>query len=109
MNKSGVVFAFWQNEFNEYNTKYKGYAFRHIDFKKGQELFAQLDNIIDDKKSIVKDGSTWNATYLWQDLYILFHKEGASNKIRVFWNGFDAEWNQSNLKTTSRRFKRSAA
>jgi hypothetical protein len=26
------------------------------------------------------------------------------NLIRVFWSGFDSEWNQSNLKTMKKRF-----
>jgi hypothetical protein len=107
MGKKGIVFSFWQREINEYNTRYNGYAFKNIDYEEAKDLFVTLDRLIKEKKDIVKLGPEWNAAFRWDDLLILFYKEGASNKIRVFWNGFDAEWNQANLKTTIRRFTKS--
>lgn len=106
-NKKGIVFVFWQYTFNEFNTKYKGYSFRHIEFTKAEELFQYLAKVMKYKNDIGTNDQEWNTTFLWQDLYFLFYNDGESNKIRVFWNGFDAEWNHSNLKTTSRRFTKS--
>ena len=107
LNKKGLVFVFWSDTWNEYNTHFKGYAFRNIEYNKAITLFNKLDSVIANKKQILKKGYTWNAIYRWEDIYFVFYNEGMANKIRVFWKGFDSDWNQSNLKTTGRRFVKS--
>jgi hypothetical protein len=107
LNKKGLVFAFWSDTWNEYNTHYKGYAFRDIEYDKAITLFNKLDSVIENKKHILKKGYTWNAVFRWEDIYFVFYNDGLANKIRVFWKGFDSDWNQSNLKTTGRRFVKS--
>jgi hypothetical protein len=107
LDKKGLVFTFWANRINDYNTNYMGYAFRNIEYDKAAILFEKLEKIMTEKKSVLNKGYNWNAVFRWEDLYFVFYVEGASNKIRVFWNGYDSDWNQSNLKTTSRRFKKS--
>ena len=57
--------------------------------------------------SVGNDDLSKNAVYKWDDVSFLFYKNDiGSNLIRVFWNDFDSEWNQSNLKTTKKRFEK---
>ena len=109
LNKSGIVFGFYNPYINEFNVKFNAYKFKNFDFEDAVTLLNKLDNVMDEKKSIIKlsnnDGYTKNAVYKHGDLIFIFYKGGiGANLIRVLWNDFDSEWNQMNLKATHRRF-----
>ena len=111
LNKKAMIFGFWNLYVNEFNVRYKGYAFKHFDFGTANELVNSLDEVLDEKKSIIKlkdnQGLSTNAVYKFDDVTFIFYKnELGSNLIRVLWNGFDSEWNQANVKAMSRRMKR---
>lgn len=106
--KRGLLFVFWNERINEFNLRYKGYAFRHFEYAIAKDLLDNLDAVLEQKKAILSfenENLSKNAVYKWDDVNFLFYKsELGSNLIRIFWNSFDSEWNQANLKTTKRRF-----
>jgi hypothetical protein len=106
--KRGLVFVFWSDQLNEFNVRYKGYAFRHFEYSAAKDMLNNLETVLEQKKAILtfENGNlSKNAVYKWDDVNFLFYKnEFGSNLIRLFWNNFDSEWNQANLKTTKKRF-----
>ncbi len=111
LKKKGIVFGFYNPYVNEFNVKFNAYKFKNIDFDNAVKLLDELENVLDEKKSIIKlsnnDGLTKNAIYKYDDLVFIFYKSDfGTNLIRVLWKDFDSEWNQSNLKATKRRFSR---
>jgi hypothetical protein len=108
LRKRGLLFAFWSDQISDFNTLYKGYAFRNFDFDEARQFFEAIMLILDQKKDLIKtddENYSKNAIYKWDDLTFVFYKgDLGGNLIRVFWNGFDSEWNQLNLKTTKSRF-----
>lgn len=109
LKKRGLVFSFWNEHVNQYNLNYKGYAFRNFDFESAKILMDSLESVLDQKKAILaydnNEDLAKNAIFKYEDLIFIFYKdETGSNLIRVIWNDFDSEWNQSNLKTMRRRF-----
>jgi hypothetical protein len=111
LNKKGLVFGFWNPYVNDFNLRYKGYAFKHFDYNVAIELITNLEKVLEEKKSIISldnnQGLSKNAIYKFGDVSFIFYKSDiGSNLIRVLWSGFDSEWNQSNLKAMNRRMKR---
>ncbi len=109
LKKRGLVFGFWNEYTNEFSFAYKGYAFKNFDYDLAKELIDNLESVLEEKKAILSldnnEDLAKNALYKFDDVIFLFYKsELGSNLIRVLWNGFDSEWNQSNLKTMKRRF-----
>lgn len=109
LNKKGVVFAFW----NDYSTgivlPYKGFGFYGLDFDQAKELFNNLESLMDQDNKIL-DVDIGNLAYRSDDLtFLLYNKTadlGSSRAIRVWWKTFDSDWNQSNLRTTIKRFRK---
>lgn len=111
LNKKGLVFGFWDARVNDFNVRFKGYAFKHFDFETANELINNLDYVLEEKKSIIQldnnAGLSKNAIYKFDDVTFIFYKsELGANLIRVIWGEFDSEWNQANVKAMSRRIKR---
>ncbi len=110
LGKSGLVFGFWSEYIKETNQKYQGFAFKNFEVEKAKDLLDNLDRAVDEKKDILPygmDDLSKNALFRFEDVIFIFYKDNLdANLIRVLWNGFDLEWNQSNLKTTKRRFYR---
>lgn len=107
-NVKGLLFVFWSDRVNEFSLRYKGYSFKNLDYRVAKDLLDNLDSVLEEKKAIMSyenENLSKNAVYKWDDLYFLFYKgSSGSNLIRVFWNEYDAGWNQANLKTLKRRF-----
>jgi len=108
LGKSGLVFGFWSDYIKESNQKYQGYAFKNFDLEKAKDLLDNLDKVLEEKRNILPYGSedlSKNALFKFEDTIFIFYKDNLdANLIRVIWNGFDLEWNESNLKTMKRRF-----
>jgi len=107
LSKKGIVLTFWSGTLGNNNSSIGEYGFLNIEYDKAVDLFTKLEKVLKFKTSILDKGKNWNAVFRWEDLYFVFYYENSANKIRVFWNGFDSEWNQSNLKTTAKRFNKS--
>jgi hypothetical protein len=44
----------------------------------------------------------------YDDISFLIYKTNNGSKIRVFWNGFDSEWESTAFLRTKRRFEKNA-
>jgi len=63
-------------------------------------------SIMDEQsKYIGSDSNTNNVVFNIDDMTFLMYEDGGT-KIRVFWNGFDSEWEENAFNRTRRRFAR---
>ena len=105
-NMSGLIFGFFGNRWNENGVNYQAYAFRNLNKSDALEILSRLEKIIDENsKYISSDSDTNNISFTYQDMKFLIYRDGGE-KIRVFWNGFDAEWEETAFNRTRRRFER---
>jgi hypothetical protein len=105
-NLSGLVLGFYGDRWNEAGVTYQAYAFKNLPENKALEILAKLDNYINDEsKYLSADSDVKNMFFQYDDITFLIYYDG-STKIRVFWNGFDSEWESTAFGRTKRRFER---
>lgn len=103
LGKRGLIFVFWSDRINEMNIKYRGYAFSNFEFENAKQLLTDLEKALEEKDAILKQDK--DAVFKFGNTHFLFSKDEMNiSLIRVMWNGFDSEWNQTNLKTLKKRF-----
>jgi hypothetical protein len=104
---SGLVLGFFGNRWNDAGVVYQAYAFKSFPQEQTLEFLSKLDKYIEDESKYLSDSSGDNNMYFTHDdMTFLIYREGGSVKIRVFWNGFDSEWESTALGRTKRRFER---
>lgn len=105
-NMSGLVLGFYGNRWNESGVRYQVYAFKNLPEKKALEILSRVEKYIDNEsKYLSSDSDNNNIYFKYDDMTFLICNDG-STKIRVFWNGFDSEWEAIAFGRTIRRFKR---
>ncbi len=105
-NLSGLVLGFYGNRWNDAGVTYQAYAFKNLPENKAMEILAKLDNYINDEsKYLSADSDVKNMFFQYDDITFLIYYDGSA-KIRVFWNGFDSEWESTAFGRTKRRFER---
>jgi hypothetical protein len=105
-NLSGLILGFYGNRWNKAGVVYQAYAFKNLPERKALEILSKLDTFIDDEsKYLSADSNNNNMFFQYDDMTFLIYLDG-SVKIRVFWNGFDSEWEKTAFGRTKRRFER---
>lgn len=107
LQKAGLVFAFWNGLWNGISP-YKGFGFYGFNFDDAKELLDSLEYLMN-KGFTSPTSDSWNLVYKTKNLTFLFFDPNGyseSSDIRVWWQTFDSDWNQNNLRTTIRRFRK---
>ncbi|WP_289022633.1 hypothetical protein [uncultured Salegentibacter sp.] len=105
-NVSGLVLGFFGDRWNESGVIYQAYAFKNLTKEDAFEILSKLEMLMDDHyRYLVSDSDTNNLSFEYDDMTFLLYRNGGT-KIRVFWNGFDAEWEETAFNRTRRRFER---
>jgi hypothetical protein len=108
LNKKGVVFAFWNDYYTTSILPYKGLGFSNLDLEQAKKLFSNLESLMDQDNKILSNAEG-NLAYKVDELTFLFCNSElmVGNKpIRVWYKTFDSDWNQTNLRTTIKRFRK---
>jgi hypothetical protein len=106
-NISGLVLGFYGNYWNPNGLIYQGYAFKNLPKKNALEILSKLDKYIDDESRYLNaDSDNNNMFFQYDEMTFLIYSDFGGVKIRVFWNGFDSEWESIAFKRTKRRFER---
>ncbi|WP_127845428.1 hypothetical protein [Psychroflexus aestuariivivens] len=105
-NQNGLVLGFYGTRWSEDGIAYKAYAFKNLEKEKALELFQTIeDHLKEESKYINSTSVNHNMYFKFDELTLLIYKDNGT-KIRVFWNGFDSEWENSAYNRTRRRFIR---
>lgn len=103
---SGLILGFYGNRWNDAGVVYQAYAFKNLPKNKALEILSKLNQYIEDEsKYLSADTDNNNMYFQYDDITFLIYRDG-SEKIRVFWNGFDSEWESTAFGRTKRRFER---
>lgn len=107
-NKEGLVLGFFGDYWNDAGVIYTGYAFKDIPKTKAILLLEKIvKNINDNYKYLDEDRDNNNIYFKEDDMeFLIYTPSYNSTKIRMFWNGFDAEWDASSLYKTQKRLLR---
>ena len=103
-NKEGLVLGFFGDYVTSSSQPYTAYAFKDFSKEKAIELLSKIEKAIEENsKYLLKDENNNNFYFQFDDVtFLMYYK--VSLKIRVFWNGFDSEWNNYEFKKTKSRF-----
>lgn len=106
LNKKGLLLAFIGKNRNEFGTLTTAYGFKYIPYAEAVSLLNRIDNVKDNNKDYMKDENDVNNVYIeHEDMRFILYRDGG-DKIRVFWNGFEVEWERTPFDRTKRRLER---
>lgn len=105
LQKEGLILGFYGTRWNESGVNFQAYAFKDLPILQANELLDKIDAATKDhSKYIEKNTDNSNIYFNYEDITILIYNNASSTKLRVFWNGFDSEWDWDTFKKTQRRF-----
>lgn len=101
-NKFGILLIFYGDYWNDAGVLYQGYGFKQLERNKAITIFKRLSTTIHENyKFINENRDDFNLTYHDGDMtFLIYNTSASSTKVRVFWNGFDAEWDATSLYKT---------
>lgn len=105
--KEGLILGFYGEYWNNNGVVFQGYSFKHFDKDTAIEFFDKIDKAIENhKKYLMQDTDNNNVSFSFHDIDVLIYRSVSSEKIRLFWNGFDAMWESESYNKTKRRFNK---
>ncbi len=103
--KEGLVLGFYGARWNDAGTEYTSYGFKELPIKEANELLDRIEKEVENNiKFLEADLNNNNIYFSYNDFNILIYKSStAFLKLRVYWSGFDSEWDISEFKKTKKR------
>ncbi len=101
--KSGVLFGFYNDYWNDNGVIYQGYRFKNIDKDSAIMLLNKIEKVQEQYTSYLRNNLDQNnVCFSYDDIVFLISSDWANmqNPIRIFWKGFDADWDYSAFKKT---------
>ena len=106
-NESGLILGFYGNKWNESGVIYQGYAFKDLPLQKANEFLEKIELAESENyKYLVEKPDNNNVYFKYDDITILIFFGNYGNKLRVYWNGFDSEWDFEEFKKTKKRLSK---
>jgi len=104
-NKEGLIIGFFDRYYSNAGGLGREYAFKNLNITKASSLISKIDSILDSEKKWLNSNLDSNNIYFnFEDITILIYRtEAFQGRIRMFWNGLDAEWENSSFNKTRRR------
>jgi len=109
-NKEGLLFGFygrfWESETS--GESFSGHSFKNLDTKQALGLISKIDGILRNEASYIDNYKDVNNIYFnYEDMLFLIYRKNASIlKIRIFWNGYDVEWEYNSFYRTKKKFEK---
>ncbi|GAA4008847.1 hypothetical protein GCM10022408_21230 [Hymenobacter fastidiosus] len=102
--KEGLILGFFGDRWNAQGVVYQGYAFKSIPKEKALEMLAFIDKqLADNSTYFIVGGESANIYFQYDDMIFLINKTSGGIKTRVFWQDFDAEWEDVAYQRTKKR------
>ena len=106
-NLKGFVLGFYGNYWNEAGVLYKGYAFKNFSEDTARYILLKLATLIKSETPYLTKNNENNIYFQYEDIiYLIYNDVISGPKIRVFWDGFDSEWEFTAFERTRRRFQK---
>lgn len=105
--KEGLVFGFYGDAATGLGVSYPSYAFKNLAKDSAMALLTKIGNVIKEQKAYLsEDRFNHNVFFSFGDMKFLLYRSDVVTIIRVFWNGFDADWQSSAFAATKQRFEK---
>jgi hypothetical protein len=98
---NGLILAFYGDYWNDAGDIYKGFVFKNLPGKEALEFLSKISGIMEEQKKFLSKNDDNNVSFQYDDLTVVISKE-MEFKIRLFWNGFDADWDHWAFSRTKR-------
>lgn len=108
-NQRGLLLGFFDMFWDKggSGTAYQGYGFKNLPEEKALLLMDKIERIREDEKKFLgSDDNVNNVFFKFDDMTIIIYIEGNSGRVRISWDGFDGEWDETAFKRTKRRFEK---
>lgn len=100
----GIILAFYGDYWNDAGDIYKGFVFKNISKNEALEFLSKISRTIEEQKDFLSKDINNNVSFQYQDLSVVISKD-IEMKIRISWNGFDADWDNYAYNRTKRRLE----
>jgi len=97
----GLILAFYGDYWNDAGDIYKGFVFKNIPDIKAKEFIAKISRTMEEQKEFLSKDNDNNISFQYDGLDVVISKD-MEFKIRLFWNGFDADWDHWAFSRTKR-------
>lgn len=105
--KVGLLLGFNGARWNESGVIYQEFSFKNLPIKEAQEFCEKIEIALKvNSEYLEKDYDNNNIYFTYSDISILMFRTGGGIKLRVFWNGYDADWEYSSFTKTVKRLKK---
>jgi hypothetical protein len=103
--KEGLILGFYDDFWNDSGVDFKGYGFKNLPLDKALDLLTKTSDALEEYKQYLNTNDDNNVCIKFDDITILLYKD-VTTKIRVFWKGYDAEWQPVAFRRTLKRFEK---
>lgn len=104
--EEGLILAFYGDYWNDAGDIYKGYVFKNLPAKEAIDFLDMITRTIEDQNDFLSKNNDNNSSFQYDDLIIVLSKD-LDSKIKIYWNGFDADWDNYSFNRTRRVLKNS--
>ena len=104
LNKSGLLLGFFNTRWNDAGVIYQAYSYKNLTIPESIKLLDSIDEIFyKNAEYLTANNGTNNIFFYFHDFRILLYNSLLAKRIRVFWNGFDSEWEYNSFIKTKNR------
>lgn len=105
--KVGLLLGFNASRWNDAGVIYQEYSFKDLPIKEAKEFCEKIEIALKVNSNYLdKDNDNNNIFFSYSDINILMYKKTFSTKLRIFWNGYDAEWDYTSFTKTVKRLSK---
>ena len=98
---NGLILAFYGDYWNDAGDIYKGFVFKNFPKNEAIEFLSKISRTMEEQKEFLSKDNDNSVSFQYDDLTVVISKE-MEFKIRLFWNGFDADWDHWAFSRTKR-------
>jgi len=106
-NKKGLILGFYGEYWDDGGSgvNFIGYKFKNLPEDIALKLLTKIDKEMSTNEAYLsKDLDKNNIYFKFDDMVFIITKPAGLMKIRVLWNGFDSEWEETAFNRTKRRY-----
>ncbi len=104
-NKEGLILGFYGDRWNDAGVIFQAYAYKNLPKKTALEILNKIENLMDEHAGYLRTDLDNNNIYFRYDdmTFLIYMATSGVCSIRIFWNSFDAEWQNIAFKRTKKR------
>lgn len=107
MDVKGLILGFYGNywDINGTGIDFTGYSFKYVPDDVAIKMFDKIDREIEKNEGFLnEDMDNNNICFVYDDITFVITRPAGVRKIRLFWNGFDSEWEETTFRRTVKRY-----